>query len=123
MSKRILESKGGKFPPMVKLQDKEGSKFVGKLIGSRKGTFGLEFSFNIIDGDAPICTKTKGEPWKEVSVNPNDVVVVSTSVDSQLERNLKQAIIGEVVEIVFHGKVLNPKSGRSYNNYTVAILE
>lgn len=120
MAKRELKGSGGALTPTVKLSQKDGSKFIGVLEGSKPGTYGKIFQFKVEDTDAPITLK-EGEHIKEVDVKVGDLVAVFGS--GQLGEKLSQAKIGEKIEIVFKGKKLNPNTGRYFNDYSANVIE
>lgn len=125
MAKRMLQNtKSFERNPVVRFSQMAGSTFKGRLIGSSETKFGLAFKFAVIEGDAPIQIKDgKDQPYHDVEVAVGDPVNVLTSKDGQLETFLKQVQVGEVAEIKFLGKVLNPKTGRQFNNFQVGIDE
>ena len=129
MARELTSGSGGNFPPSLKLTRKAGSRFVGILDGNRETSFGDEFTFKVVEGDAFIGKPTGEKNEKghnilaEVDVAPGDKVALTTTKGGQLEAKLKQAIIGEKVEIVFKGGKLNPKSGRTFNDYSVSVLD
>jgi hypothetical protein len=125
---REIKNKKGNYPPAVKFNN-AGDNFVGVLSGSKAGTFGNVFSFKAIEGTAFIGTPdgTKNEKghnnYKSVDVKANDVVEIGTSKNGQLEQKLMQAIVGEKIEVTFIGWQSNPKSGRSFKNFKVVVLD
>ncbi len=115
-----IKGKTMSFLPAVRLQDKDGSKFVGKLVGSKTSKFGLEFTFAVVGGDANTAIR-ENKQWKEVEVKIGENVTVLTSKDGQLESKLSEVKDGQTATIVFLGKKLNPKSGRYYNDFQVFV--
>lgn len=121
MSRRELSSGNFSSTPVVRLADKQGCKFVGIIKDNSASKFGLIFKFNILDGDAPIKNKDASGNLVDVSVKPNDEVIVFAS--GQLKDKLLMAQVGEKIEIEYKGKKVNPKSGRAFNDYSVAVID
>lgn len=126
MARELTNNKGNTFPPTIKWY--KPSRFVGVLKNYKDGNFGREFVFAVVEGDVFIGRPngSKNEQghniYAEVDVKPGDLVQVTTSKGGQLESKLNQAIIEEKIEIIFKGKKLNPKSGRSFNDFKVIVL-
>jgi len=126
MTKRLITGRtSGMFikSPVVRFAQVDGSTFTGKMISSRETKFGLGFEMGVISGTAPIQISNEDKIWSDVDVAVGDTVTVLTSKDGQLETKLKQVKIGETAEIIFKGKVLNPKSGRRFNDFEVSVIE
>lgn len=123
MAKRLIAGRAFTKTPVVRLTQVDGSTFTGKMIGSHETKFGLGFTMAVIEGSAPIQTSNEDKTWSDVDVAVGDSVTVLTSKDGQLETKLKQVKIGEVAEIIFKGKELNPKTGRRFNNFEVSVIE
>lgn len=127
MTRRAIEGRTFEKTPAVRITKVEGSKFTGKLLGSRETKFGLSFKLSVIDGDAPIQINAanKGEKanWVDVDVAVGDPVELLTSKDGQLETKLKQIKVGETVEVTYKGKVLNQKTGRQFGDFDVFVIE
>ena len=117
---------GNAFPPTVKFL-KEGAKFVGFLDSKMQGKFGIEWSFKIVDGDAfigrPNGSKDErgNNAFAETDVNPGDIVRLETS--KQLGMKLEGAAIGEKIEITFLGWKPNKKTGRSFKDFKIEVVE
>lgn len=121
MGRRELSSGNFSSTPVVRLTDKVGCKFIGIIKENSASKFGLIFKFTILDGDAPIKTKDASGNLVEAAVKPNDDVVVFAS--GQLKDKLLMAQVGEKIEIEYKGKKVNPKSGRAFNDYCVAVVD
>ena len=126
---RELVNNNKNFPPSVKFNN-AGEKFVGFLDHVRdSGKFGQVFGFKVVEGTAfigqPDGTKNeKGHNnYKNVDVKVGDIVELSTSKGGQQEQKLLQAIVGEKIEITFIGWKTNPKTGRSYKDWKVTVLD
>jgi hypothetical protein len=125
------ELKGGQgiYPPVVKFNN-AGETFVGVLSGIKdSGKFGKVFQFKAVAGTSfigrPDGTKNeKGHNnYKSVDIKSGDLVDLGTSTNSQLEQKLLQAIVGEKIEVIFTGWKVNPKSGRSFKDYKVTVVD
>lgn len=123
MEKRIITTRSFVKTPVVRLTEVDESTFIGKMVGSRETKYGLAFDMTVVEGDAPINIKDDSGNWVDVDVSAGDKVNVLTSAGGQLEQKLKLVDVGETAEIIFNGKVLNPKSGRQFNDFTVSVLE
>lgn len=121
MARRELNSGNFSSTPVVRLADKPGCKFIGLIKENSASKFGLIFKFTILDGDAPIKTKDAAGNLVEAAVKPNDEVVVFAS--GQLKDKLLMAQVGEKIEIEYKGKKVNPKTGRAFNDYSVAVVD
>ena len=123
MARRVITGRLFEKTPVVRLTQVDGSTFTGKMVGNRETKFGLAFQMAVIDGTAPIQVRSDDkESWLDIDVSQGSTVSVLTSKDGQLEQKLKQVKVGETAEIVFKGKVLNSKSGRSFNNFEVSVI-
>lgn len=116
--------------PTVKLTEKVGSTFKGKLLESKDTKYGKCYVFSIVDGTAPIKVATdktemvEGEErkvYEEVDVNVGDKVFLSPG--SQLRTKLAEAQLGDTILITYNGKKLNQKTGRKFGDYTAIVVE
>lgn len=119
--KRELKHTAMEGTPTVRFGDKPGCKFVGHIGDSNDTKFGKAYSFTILDGDAPIKRKDEAGTLHDVDVKVGDKVTVFAS--GQLLDKLSMAEPGEKIEIEYLGRKLNPKSGRSFNNWVVNVIE
>lgn len=118
MSRELTVNRNG---PVVRIHEKEGSRFVGFIQEKSETKFGEAVTFLVEDGDAPIAIKDSNGTFVEVDVKAGDKVTVFAG--GQLKDKLAMAKPGEKLEIIFKGKKLNPKSGRRFNDYVVNVLE
>ena len=123
MGKRVIMTGSFVKTPVVRLTEVPECTFIGKMVGSRETKYGLAFDMTVVDGDAPIKVRDDAGEWTNVDVSAGDKVNVLSSSGGQLEQKLKQVKPGDTAEIVFNGKVLNPKSGRQFNDFTVSVIE
>jgi len=119
MAKRELKT-GGSLSPVVRFIDKPNSMFLGTLKRVNSSTYGILATFVIKECTAPI-KKKEGENLVEIEVQPGDEVGVFAS--GQLADKLSLAEIGNEIEIQYHGKKLNEKTGREFNDFTVSVIE
>ncbi len=129
---RELNGSNGSFKPTptVKLTEKVGSTFKGKLLESKDTKYGKAYIFAILDGTAAIKIATdkvemvEGEErrvYVDVDVKVGDKVFLSPG--TQLRSKLAEAKIGETIEITYLGKKLNQETGRKFGDYKAIVVE
>jgi hypothetical protein len=129
--RELFGNKGNFVPtPTVKLTEKVGCTFKGKLLEEKETKFGKAYIFAILDGDAPIKVATdkvemiEGEErkvYEDVDVKVGDKVFLSPG--TQLRSKLADAKIGETIEITYLGKKLNKESGYKFGDYKAVVIE
>lgn len=113
--------------PLVNIKGAPGTTFVGKLIGGprvAKTSNGPRdfYTFEAKDGNADYVKKdAKTGEFVQVAVTEGDKVEMM--VTDILSNALKKAQAGEIIEIVFNGKKKSATSGRTFNDFTVNVLE
>src|SRR5262245_9838470 len=104
---RELTGKGISKTPKVILNEKENVRFTGRVLSVKDSKLGRIYEFAAMGGDAPIRIKTGEKQYQDVDVAEGDKVAVFGS--TQLDDKLSGAQVGEVIEIVYHGKKRNEK--------------
>lgn len=124
MKRRPLTGQGGPKTPFVAFKQKVGSKLVGQLLdGPREVKFkrgiGTIYEFAVEECTAPLLVRNESGQLQEVDVAKGDTV--SVFAPTVLAKAMRQAKIGELVEIVYNGL----KRGRNseYHDYVVCVLE
>lgn len=133
MGREITSSRLEKTPSVKftrqNVADIPGLWFIGKKIGQKAWKDNIIFEFAIEEADErlPIllATAEKGV-YVEAEVGPGSKVAIwgtiKDGVPNQLADKLNQTMKDDRVKIVFKGKVLNPETGRSYNDFSVEVL-
>lgn len=133
MGREITSSRLEKTPSVKftreKVADIPGLWFIGKKLGQKAWKDNIIFEFAIEEADErlPILlsTEVKGV-YKDAEVGPGSKVsiwgTIKDGVANQLADKLGQTIKDDRVKITFKGKVLNPDTGRSYNDFSVEVL-
>lgn len=127
-SSRLEKTPSVKFTQQNKA-DVPGMWFIGKKLGQKAWKDNIIFEFAIEEADErlPILlgTETKGV-YKDADVGPGSKVdiwgTIKDGVPNQLADKLNQTIKDDRVKVTFKGKVLNPETGRSYNDFSVEVL-
>lgn len=109
--------------------DVPGTWFLGKKTGQKAWKDNLIFEFAIEEADErlpiTIPTETKGV-YKDADVGPGSRVAIWGTIKdgkpNQLADKLSQTQNNDRVKVTYNGKVLNEKTGRSYNDFTVEVL-
>lgn len=144
MGKTYESSGGGGFLPKIRFTSQEESFPKGTwFIGTKtKETQGKEFTKEkIVDGKIVVeknsnkvftfivhdaspdlhIQKKQDKLWVDVELDENGEAELNGN--AQLDDKVGQVPLEQKVKITFTGKLLNPNSGRYYNNYTVKDAE
>lgn len=126
MGKRELAGTEFEKTPSIGLTMQPGSKFTGKLLGSGKeyknssGHTKWIYEFEIHDTTAPTTIKNDDGSYSDVDVEQYQRVAVFAT--GPLDKKLKQAKVGEVIEIEYKGKKPQ-KKGNPFHDFIVSVVE
>jgi hypothetical protein len=119
-----LTGQGLKPTPVVSVTQKEGGKFVGKLLAGarevklRRGK-GYVYEFALSDTDMPIQIKDENGNYADVSeIAEGDKV--SIFAPTVLRSALDKAAVGNVIQIIYLGKESGDKG--EYHNFDVELV-